>query len=78
MLPCRLEVRPDPSSGAEAARPGRGRKALIGGGWGVSSPQPGICPGSQPREAIPDSRPGRGLRGESPKRGETEARVAAL
>ena len=30
MLPCRLEMRPDPSSGAEAVCPGRGRKALIG------------------------------------------------
>ena len=83
MLPCRLEMRPDPSSGAEAVCPGRGRKALIGvcvcgGGGVVSSPQPGICPGSQPREAIPDSRQGRGLPGESPKRGETEARVTAL
>lgn len=53
MLPWRLEMRPDPSSGAEAVRPGEGQE---GPDWegGVSSPQPGICPGSQPREAIPD------------------------
>lgn len=40
MLPCRLEMRPDPSSGAEAVRPGRGRKALIGRGrvGGAGSP----------------------------------------
>lgn len=43
MLPCRLEMRPDPSSGAEAGRPGEGQEGPDWGGGGVSSPLPGFA-----------------------------------
>ena len=54
MLPCRLEMRPDPSSGAEAGRPREGQEGPDWGGGEGLLPSARICPGSQPREAIPE------------------------
>lgn len=75
MLPWRLEMRPDPSSGAEAVRPGEGQEGPDWEGGGLL-PSARDLPWQPTKRS--NSRPGRGLRGESLKRGKTEARVVAL